>query len=66
MVVAVGSTGPAVRRSEPMLSSSDLVAMVGVSDLDRARAFYGDVLGLPVTEESRSPWSSTPAARCCG
>lgn len=52
MMVAAGSTGPAVQRSEPVLSSSDLVAMVGVSDLDRARAFYGDVLGLPVTEEN--------------
>lgn len=35
-----------------MLSSHDLVAMVGVSDLDRARAFYGDVLGLPVTDDN--------------
>ena len=35
-----------------MLSSSDLVALVGVSDLDRARAFYGDTLGLPVADES--------------
>src|SRR5262249_38612484 len=29
-----------------MLGSAKLVAFVGVSDLDRARRFYGDVLGL--------------------
>ena len=34
-----------------MLSSSDLVPLVGVSDLERARAFYGDTLGLPVADE---------------
>ena len=35
-----------------MLESSDLVAFVATTDLDRARAFYGDVLGLSVVEES--------------
>ncbi|HEY5026513.1 MAG TPA: VOC family protein [Acidimicrobiales bacterium] len=35
-----------------MLGSSDLVAFVATSDLDRARAFYGEVLGLTVVEES--------------
>ena len=35
-----------------MLSSSELVALVGVADLNRARDFYGGVLGLPVTDES--------------
>jgi catechol 2,3-dioxygenase-like lactoylglutathione lyase family enzyme len=29
-----------------------LVAFVGTTDLDRARAFYEGVLGLPVTEHS--------------
>ena len=33
-----------------MLESCDLVAFVGAADLDRARAFYEGVLGLPVTE----------------
>jgi catechol 2,3-dioxygenase-like lactoylglutathione lyase family enzyme len=35
-----------------MLAPFDLVALVGVADMDRARRFYGDVLGLPVVEES--------------
>jgi catechol 2,3-dioxygenase-like lactoylglutathione lyase family enzyme len=35
-----------------MLGSSDLVAFVATTDLDRARAFYGGVLGLSVVEES--------------
>ena len=35
-----------------MLSSSELVAIVGVADLNRARDFYGGVLGLPVADES--------------
>jgi catechol 2,3-dioxygenase-like lactoylglutathione lyase family enzyme len=35
-----------------MLGSSELVAFVATTDLDRARAFYGGVLGLPVLEES--------------
>ena len=35
-----------------MLGSSELVAFVATTDLDRARAFYGGVLGLPVVEES--------------
>lgn len=35
-----------------MLEHSGLVAFVGVSDLDRARQFYGGTLGLPITEAS--------------
>jgi catechol 2,3-dioxygenase-like lactoylglutathione lyase family enzyme len=35
-----------------MLESYDLVAFVGAADLDRARAFYEGVLGLPVTERT--------------
>jgi catechol 2,3-dioxygenase-like lactoylglutathione lyase family enzyme len=35
-----------------MLASFDLVSLVGVADMDRARRFYGDVLDLPVVEES--------------
>ncbi len=35
-----------------MLGSSELVAFVATTDLDRARAFYGGVLGLAVVEES--------------
>ena len=35
-----------------MLERFDLVAHVGVADMARARRFYGDVLGLPVVEES--------------
>lgn len=35
-----------------MLERSALIGFVGVSDLDRARQFYGDILGLPITEES--------------
>jgi catechol 2,3-dioxygenase-like lactoylglutathione lyase family enzyme len=35
-----------------VLGSSELVAFVATTDLDRARAFYGGVLGLPVVEES--------------
>ncbi len=34
-----------------MLGSSELVAFVATTDLDRARAFYGGVLGLPLVEE---------------
>ena len=34
-----------------MLASSDLVAFVATTDLQRARAFYVDVLGLPVVAE---------------
>ncbi|HYZ07037.1 MAG TPA: VOC family protein [Pseudonocardiaceae bacterium] len=36
----------------PVLASSDLVAIVGVADLNRARDFYRGVLGLPVADES--------------
>jgi catechol 2,3-dioxygenase-like lactoylglutathione lyase family enzyme len=35
-----------------MLEHSALIGFVGVSDLGRARRFYGDTLGLPITEES--------------
>jgi catechol 2,3-dioxygenase-like lactoylglutathione lyase family enzyme len=35
-----------------MLGSSDLVAFVATTDLDRARVFYGEVVGLPVIEQS--------------
>ena len=35
-----------------MLSGFDLVTLVGVADMTRARRFYGDVLGLPVVEET--------------
>ena len=34
-----------------MLDRFDLVAHVGVADTARARAFYADVLGLPVVAE---------------
>jgi len=35
-----------------MLGSNDLVAFVATTDLDRARAFYGATLGLPVVEDT--------------
>ena len=35
-----------------MLESCDVIAFAGAVDLDRARAFYEQVLGLPVTERS--------------
>ena len=35
-----------------MLERSALIGFVGVSDLDTARQFYGDTLGLPIAEES--------------
>ncbi len=34
------------------LASARVVAFVGVADLDRAAAFYGDTLGLPLRDES--------------
>ena len=34
-----------------MLGSSDLVALIGVADLEQARAFYCGVLGLAVVGE---------------
>lgn len=34
-----------------MLGSAALVGFVGVSDLDRARQFYGDLLGLSLRDE---------------
>src|ERR1700686_3654117 len=36
----------------PVLGSRGLVAFVATIDLDRARDFYGGVLGLPMVEES--------------
>jgi catechol 2,3-dioxygenase-like lactoylglutathione lyase family enzyme len=39
-------------REKPMLESCDLIAFVAAADLDRARAFYEGVLGLPVTVHS--------------
>jgi catechol 2,3-dioxygenase-like lactoylglutathione lyase family enzyme len=35
-----------------MLESCELIAFVSATDLDRARAFYEGVLGLPVTEHT--------------
>ena len=35
-----------------MLERSALIGFVGVSDLDAARQFYGETLGLPIIEES--------------
>jgi catechol 2,3-dioxygenase-like lactoylglutathione lyase family enzyme len=35
-----------------VLESSEMVAFVGTSDLDRAQAFYEQTLGLTVTERS--------------
>lgn len=35
-----------------MLERSALIAFVGVSDLGQARQFYGQTLGLPITDES--------------
>jgi catechol 2,3-dioxygenase-like lactoylglutathione lyase family enzyme len=35
-----------------MLHSSDLIAFVAATDLNRARAFYEEVLGLPVIEQT--------------
>jgi catechol 2,3-dioxygenase-like lactoylglutathione lyase family enzyme len=34
-----------------MLESAALVCFIGVSDLDRAQHFYGDLLGLPLMDE---------------
>jgi len=34
----------------PMLGSAALVAFVPTTDLDRAQAFYGEVLGLPLAD----------------
>jgi catechol 2,3-dioxygenase-like lactoylglutathione lyase family enzyme len=35
-----------------MLTEASLVAFVGVSDIDRAHAFYGGALGLPLVEST--------------
>ncbi len=34
------------------LAGADLIAFIPVGDLDRARRFYGDTLGLRVTDEN--------------
>jgi len=36
-----------------MLKDHDSSAIVAVRDVDRARAFYGELLGLELTEESK-------------
>lgn len=35
-----------------MLKSSPVIAFAAAADLDRARAFYEQVLGLPVVEQN--------------
>jgi catechol 2,3-dioxygenase-like lactoylglutathione lyase family enzyme len=45
-------SGILVGHSGAVLAGFDLVSLVGVADAARARHFYGDVLGLPVVEES--------------
>ena len=35
-----------------MLDTADLIAFAATTDLDRARVFYEQVLGLPVTEQT--------------
>jgi catechol 2,3-dioxygenase-like lactoylglutathione lyase family enzyme len=35
-----------------MLDNGALIGFVGVSDLDRARLFYGETLGLPLRDEA--------------
>ena len=35
-----------------MLDAADLIAFAATTDLDRARVFYEQVLGLPVTERT--------------
>jgi catechol 2,3-dioxygenase-like lactoylglutathione lyase family enzyme len=35
-----------------VLADSDLIGIVATTDLPRSRAFYADVLGLPIVEES--------------
>jgi catechol 2,3-dioxygenase-like lactoylglutathione lyase family enzyme len=35
-----------------MLEHSSLIGFVGVTDLDQARQFYGETLGLPLRDES--------------
>jgi catechol 2,3-dioxygenase-like lactoylglutathione lyase family enzyme len=43
--------GRLTEKDHAMLASSDLVAFVATTDLQRARAFYAGVLGLPVVAE---------------
>jgi catechol 2,3-dioxygenase-like lactoylglutathione lyase family enzyme len=35
-----------------MLGDGDLVAFLATADLDRARAFFSDVVGLPIVEDT--------------
>jgi catechol 2,3-dioxygenase-like lactoylglutathione lyase family enzyme len=49
-----------------MLESAALVGFAGVSDLDRARHFYGDQLGLPLRDETPFALVAEAAARCSG
>jgi catechol 2,3-dioxygenase-like lactoylglutathione lyase family enzyme len=46
-----GATGCAVGYDRQVLGDRPLMAFIPVRDLDAARSFYGDVLGLSVTEE---------------
>jgi catechol 2,3-dioxygenase-like lactoylglutathione lyase family enzyme len=39
-------------KEKPMLNDHDSSAILAVSDLDRARTFYGDLLGLELVEEN--------------
>jgi catechol 2,3-dioxygenase-like lactoylglutathione lyase family enzyme len=41
-----------VRQNPCMLNDADLVAFVATSDITKARAFYADVLGLTLTEDT--------------
>jgi catechol 2,3-dioxygenase-like lactoylglutathione lyase family enzyme len=36
-----------------MLSDADLVAFLPTADLDRARAFFSQVIGLPIVDDTR-------------
>jgi catechol 2,3-dioxygenase-like lactoylglutathione lyase family enzyme len=45
-----------------MLERSALIGFVAVSDVDRARQFYGETLGLPIIEES--PFALVADAAC--
>ena len=40
------------RAGAGMLNDADLVAFVATTDLTRARAFYADVVGLTLTEDT--------------
>ncbi|MGS1017008.1 VOC family protein [Allosphingosinicella humi] len=49
---ALAGTATATARSPPMLKNHSSSAIVAVRDIDRARAFYGDVLGLELLDDS--------------